>query len=82
MAEKIVRARLDEQSRLALRMLVRSGMTESEAVRTALVEAAAARTTDAALRAECERLMADPEQVAITMRVRDEMDQARGEWPD
>jgi len=39
MAEKMVRARLDDQSRLALRMLVRSGMTESEAVRTSLVEA-------------------------------------------
>lgn len=82
MPEKIVRARLDEESRMALRLMVRMGMTESEAVRTALVEAAAARSTDEALRAECERLMADPEQVAHTMRVRREMDEARPAWPD
>jgi len=82
MPEKIVRARLDDESRLALRMLVRTGMTESEAVRTALVEAAAARGTDAALRAECERMMANPDQVAHTMQVRREMDEARAPWPD
>lgn len=82
MPEKIVRARLDDESRMALRLMVRMGMTESEAVRTALVEAAAARSTDDALRAECERLMADPEQVAHTMHVRREMDEARPAWPD
>lgn len=82
MAEKTVRARLDDDSRFALRLLVRMGMTESEAVRTALVEAAAARSTDEVLRAECERLMADPEQVAQTMRIRAEMDQALPQWPD
>ena len=41
MPEKIVRARLDDASRLALRQLVSTtGMTESEVVRTALVDAA------------------------------------------
>ena len=82
MPEKIVRARLDDESRMALRLMVRMGMTESEAVRTALVEAAAARSTDAALRAECERLMADPEQVAHTMRIRREMDELLPPWPE
>ena len=82
MPEKIVRARLDDESRIALRLMVRMGMTESEAVRTALVEAAAARSTDGALRAECERLMADPEQVAHTMRIRREMDELLPPWPE
>lgn len=82
MAEKIVRARLDETSRIALRRLVSMGMTESEAVRMALVEAWAARDTEDALREECERLMADPEHVAHTLRIRREMDQAVPPWPE
>jgi hypothetical protein len=82
MPEKIVRARLDDESRMALRLMVRMGMTESEAVRTALVEAATARSTDEALRAECERLMADPEQAAHTMRIRHEMDELLPPWPE
>ena len=82
MPEKIVRARLDDKSRLALRMLVRSGMTESEAVRTALVEAWAARDTEEALRAECERLMQDKEAVAREMAEFREWEEIRAPWPD
>lgn len=82
MPEKIVRARLDDKSRLALRMLVRSGMTESEAVRTALVEAWAARDTEEALRAECERLMQDKEAMAREMAEFREWEEIRAPWPD
>ena len=82
MPEKIVRARLDDQSRLALRMLVRSGMTESEAVRTALVEAWAARDTEEALRAECERLMRDKEAMAREMAEFREWEEITARWPD
>lgn len=82
MPEKIVRARLDDKSRLALRMLVRSGMTESEAVRTALVEAWAARNTEEALRAECERLMQDKEAMAREMAEFREWEEIRAPWPD
>ena len=82
MPEKIVRARLDDESRMALRLMVRMGMTESEAVRTALVEAAAARTTDAALRAECERLMQDDEAVAREMAEFREWEEITAPWPD
>ena len=82
MPEKIVRARLDAESRLALRMLVRSGMTESEAVRTALVEAWASRDTDEALRAECERLMQDKQAVAREMAEFREWEEIRAPWPD
>jgi hypothetical protein len=82
MADDIVRARLDDQSRSALRLLVRTGMTESEAVRTALVEAAAARSTEEALRAECERLMQDKEAVAREMAEFYEGQEIGAPWPD
>lgn len=82
MPEKTVRARLDAESRLALRMLVRGGMTESEAVRTALVEAWASRDTEEALRAECERLMQDKEAVAREMAEFREWEEIRAPWPD
>lgn len=83
MPEKIVRARLDEPSRLALRRLVSStGMTESEAVRTALVEAWAARDTEDALRAEVERLMADKEAMAREMAEFREWEEITAPWPD
>jgi len=82
MADDTVRARLDDQSRQALRLLVRTGMTESEAVRTALVEAAAARSTEEALRAECERLMQDKEAVAREMAEFYEWQEIGALWPD
>lgn len=82
MPEKIVRARLDEESRMALRLMVRMGMTESEAVRTALIEAAAARDTEEALRAECERLMQDKEAMAREMAEFREWEEIRAPWPD
>ena len=77
-----MRARLDDASRMALRLMVRMGMTESEAVRTALVEAAAARSTDEALRAECERLMQDDEAVAREMAEFREWEEITAPWPD
>jgi hypothetical protein len=82
MPEKIVRARLDDESRFALRLMVRMGMTESEAVRTALVEAAEARSTEEALRAECERLMQDKEAMAREMAEFHEWEKIRAPWPD
>ncbi len=82
MPEKTVRSRLDQESRLALRLLVRTGMTESEAVRTSLVEAAAARSTEEALRAECDRLMQDHEAVEREMAEFREWEEVTGPWPD
>ena len=82
MASRTVRARLDDDSAAALRVLVNSGMTESEAVRTALIEARAARLTDEALRTACERLMADPLEVARMQRLADELEDETTPWPD
>lgn len=82
MASRLVRARLDDASASALLLLVNLGMTESEAVRTALVEAAAARTTDDALRAEVAMLMANPADVEESRRIHAEMESIRLPWPD
>ncbi len=57
-------------------------MTESQAVRVALAEARAARLTDDALRAQCERLMADPAEVARMRRLTDELEDETVPWPD
>src|SRR4051812_24540437 len=55
--------RLDDESALALGILRSAGMNDSEAVRTALKEAAKARRTRAALREEVRRLAEDPADV-------------------
>jgi hypothetical protein len=51
--------RLDEASAAALDVIRAGGMTDSEAVRTALREAAARRRVRSALRGEVQRLAAD-----------------------
>jgi Arc/MetJ-type ribon-helix-helix transcriptional regulator len=51
--------RLDEASAAALDVVRAGGMTDSEAVRTALREAAARRRVRSALRAEVRRVAAD-----------------------
>ncbi|MGI8713057.1 MAG: hypothetical protein ACR2NR_07740, partial [Solirubrobacteraceae bacterium] len=60
MASRVVRARLDEASEQALAALVREGRNESDAVRTALVEAGQRRRRSAGLAAEVRRLAGDP----------------------
>lgn len=51
--------RLDESSAAALDVVRGAGMTDSQAVRTALREAAARRRARSAIREEVERLSAD-----------------------
>lgn len=51
--------RLDDASAAALDVVRASGLTDSEAVRTALREAAARRRVRSALRAEASRLAVD-----------------------
>jgi hypothetical protein len=58
--------RLDDSAAAALEVVRADGMTDSEAVRTALREAAARRRTRSAIREEVERIASDP-------RDRDEM---------
>ncbi|MEI7559231.1 MAG: hypothetical protein WCJ63_01435 [Actinomycetes bacterium] len=64
-----IHVRLDELSEGAMAHLHNCGMTDSEAVRTALVECAASRITPQALRAEMEQLAADEADVANSLDV-------------
>jgi hypothetical protein len=82
MASRVVRARLDGPSEAALGVLLSEGRNESEAVRTALVEAGARRQRRASLREEATRLFADPEDRAELARLREELDALMPPLPD
>jgi Arc/MetJ-type ribon-helix-helix transcriptional regulator len=77
-----VRARLDEASEDALETLVREGRNESEAVRTALIEAASRRRQRSALAAEVRRLADDPVDTAERQAVMDDMEAISADWPE
>jgi Arc/MetJ-type ribon-helix-helix transcriptional regulator len=81
MASRVVRARLDEASEQALSALMREGRNESEAVRTALLEAGQRRRRHAALADEVRRLADDPEDTAERRAVMADMDAASADWP-
>jgi hypothetical protein len=82
MASRVVRARLDGPSEQSLELLMREGMNESEAVRAALLEAAAHRRRRSSLRAEVARLAADPVDRAARERVMADMDAVGLDWPE
>src|SRR3954447_22199820 len=67
--------RLDEASATALDLLRSAGMNDSQAVRTALNEAAARRRTSSALREEAGRLAADPDDREEMRLVREQLDE-------
>jgi hypothetical protein len=81
MPSRIVRARLDDPSAFALGVLMREGHNESEAIRTALVEAGARRTRRAGLADEVRRLAADPADSAERAAVMADMDSLDPDWP-
>ncbi len=81
MASRVVRARLDAESEAGLAVLMREGRNESEAVRAALVEAAARRGRRSALRAEAERLAADERDRAEARALLDDLDGTSPDWP-
>lgn len=65
--------RLDEVSAAALDVVRAEGLSDSEAVRTALREAAARRRTRSALREEVRRLAEDPADREELRLVREQM---------
>jgi Arc/MetJ-type ribon-helix-helix transcriptional regulator len=81
MASRVVRARLDEPSERALVTLMQEGRNESDAVRTALVEAGRRRQRHSALGEEVRRLAADPADTAERRAVMAEMDAVSADWP-
>jgi hypothetical protein len=82
MPSRIVRARLDEASRLALSVLMNQGRTESEAIRTALIEAAERRRQPEALAEEARRLAADPRDRAEAQAILADFEAIDPDWPE
>lgn len=82
MASQTVRARLDETSQRGLATLMAEGRNESEAVRTALVEAGDRRLRRSALAEEVRRLAEDPADTAERRAVMADMDAVSADWPD
>jgi hypothetical protein len=81
MASRVVRARLDGPSEQALATLMREGRNESDAVRTALVEAGRRRIRRAALAEEVRKLADDPADTAERRAVMADMDAVAADWP-
>ena len=65
--------RLDESSAAALDIIRSSGLTDSEAVRTALREAAARRRVRSAIRDEVRRLAADEQDLEEMRIIREQL---------
>jgi hypothetical protein len=82
MSSRTVRARLDDASEAALDTLVREGRNESEAVRTALIEAASRRRQRSAIAAEVRRLADDPVDTAERKAVMDDMEAISADWSE
>jgi hypothetical protein len=80
-ASRVFAARLDEASEQALSALMREGRNESEAVRTALVEAGRRRRLQASLADEVRRLADDPADTAGRRAVKADMDAVSADWP-
>jgi Arc/MetJ-type ribon-helix-helix transcriptional regulator len=76
--EKAISIRLDEEAQEALRSLTRSGRTQSEAVREAIVELAQ-RGRRGDLAAEAKRLSADRDDRTEKARVARVMESLRAE---
>jgi Arc/MetJ-type ribon-helix-helix transcriptional regulator len=72
---KSLHVRLDESSAAALRVVKSDAGSDSEAVRTALREAAARRTARSSIVAEVERLAADADDRAEMRAVREQLDE-------
>ena len=81
-ASRVVRARLDESFERALGTLVREGRNESEAVRTALVEAGERRLQRSGLAQEVERLARDAQDQRERRLVLSDMDELGSDWPE
>jgi antitoxin component of RelBE/YafQ-DinJ toxin-antitoxin module len=73
MAARSLHVRLDDASAAALDVVRAEGLTDSQAVRAALQEAAARRRSRAELREEVLRLAADPADLDEMRAIREEL---------
>ncbi|HTA12155.1 MAG TPA: hypothetical protein VK765_01950 [Solirubrobacteraceae bacterium] len=78
---RALHVRLDADAEAALAVLRAEGMSDSQAVRSALSEARARRRRRSALREEAKRLAADPVDRAELAALRDELDELSPAWP-
>jgi hypothetical protein len=82
MPSRVVRARLDDPSERALASLMQEGRNESEAVRTALIEAGRRRRRRSELADEVRRLADDPADTKERRAVMADMEAASADWPE
>jgi hypothetical protein len=78
---RALHVRLDADSEAALAVLRAEGLSDSQAVRSALTEARARRRRRSALREEARRLAADQVDRAELAAIRDELDELTPDWP-
>jgi hypothetical protein len=79
-SERAISVRLDPEADSALATLIESGMTQSQAIRRALVEAAERRSGDRSLAAEAARLAASEDDRQEIADVRAMMDELHAAW--
>jgi Arc/MetJ-type ribon-helix-helix transcriptional regulator len=74
MAEKAISVRLDAEAQRALERLMEQGVSQSEAIRQALIDAARERRREQ-VRADAERVGNDPADRAVIAEIREFMDE-------
>jgi hypothetical protein len=79
---RALHVRLDADAEAALAVLRAEGMSDSQAVRSALTEARVHRRRRSALRDEARRLAADPADLAEIAALREELDELSPAWPE
>jgi len=79
-SDRAISVRLGPDADAALEQLVASGLTQSQAMRIALVEAARRRAGGSSLAAEAARLAADESDRREIADVRAFMDELRAAW--
>ena len=79
--DRAISVRLDPQADAALEALVASGLTQSQAIRLSLVEAARRRAGDSSLAVEAARLAADERDRREIADVRAFMDEPLADEP-
>ena len=79
MAEKAISVRLDAEAQRALARLTEHGVSQSQAIRQALVAADRAAWFEQA-RADAKRLANDPENQKLIAEIQAEMEELRAPW--
>jgi Arc/MetJ-type ribon-helix-helix transcriptional regulator len=78
-ADNAISVRLDDESQLALRRLMERGLSQSEAIRRALIEAGRSARL-AQIRLDAELAGADPHDRAVIAEVQEFMDRLAPPW--